>query len=220
MTRHTPSDLAALIRDHTVRQASRATPTKMIVDSIEPDGLVNVRGVRAGSIAEGPYQPLASVGALAAGDAVWVEPDIGTTGAATYVIADKITSGAGGGPSVVTATRSQSVADTESTTGTVVYVTAVTADVVLGAGTWTIAAVGGLAIRHTAGSANWAVEIDGVLGTGRSLFVQTEMQMVDDHTATGVAGGRTVTVKVRYKGSDPGTTSARNPWLMVVATRQ
>jgi len=46
------------------------------------------------------------------------------------------------------------------------------------------------------------------------------MQMVDDATATGVTGGRTVTVRVQYKSSDPGTAFARNPWAMAVATRQ
>lgn len=214
-----PSDLAALLKRSADVNLAAATPSRMIVDSVDADGLVLVKSVRAGAVAEGPYERLARAGTLQPGDAVLVQPVVGTNGRGTMVVVDKL-GPPSAGPSTVVATGSQSVADTTSTTDTVAYQTAITVNIALGEGTWSIGAVGGLLIRHSVGSANWLVEIDGNAGTARSLFITTEMQMVDDHNRSGVAGDRTVAVKVRYRGSDPGTTSARNPWAMVVATRE
>lgn len=222
-----PSDLAALVKRHHDRGVAGATPSRMIVDAIDADGLVLVRSVRSGAIPEGPYERLSSVGRLAPGDRVWVEPSIGTTGRPTYVVADKVGVDLAG-PSCASGGKSQSEADgTGEWTDTTTWRTAMTLGpddgakaLSLGPGLWTVRAVGGLAIRHSTGSPAWVVEIDGDTGTGRSLYVVTEMQMVDDAIATGVAGGRVVTVKVRYRPANPGTAYARNPWVMVTATRE
>ena len=221
MTTHNPSDLAALVRDAQHRGLAGATPSRMVVDSVDSAGLVLVKSVRSGAIAEGPYQQLAHVGALSPGDMVQLTPEVGTTGAMTYVVSGRYGGGAAGASTtVVTAVGSANTAAVESVTSQTDYATALAVDLVLPAGTWTVAAVGGLAIRHSAGSANWRIEIDGIGGTGRSLYVATEMQMVDDAIATGVTGGRTVLIRVQYKSSDPGTAYARNPWVMATASRQ
>lgn len=114
----------------------------------------------------------------------------------------------------------QSSADTASTASTSTYATAADLALVLPAGTWRVQAMGGLALVHgAAGTSNWRIEIDGDGGTSRALALGAELQVVDDHVLSSVAGGRTVRVKVQYKSSTAGTSSARNPWVLAIASR-
>jgi len=92
---------------------------------------------------------------------------------------------------------------------------------VLPTGTWTVRAVGGLAVYHSAGDAAWRIQIDGRDdNSGHALSVTSELSAVDDATVSGVAGGRTVPVRVQYRSAAGGTAFGRNPWVWVVATRE
>jgi hypothetical protein len=111
--------------------------------------------------------------------------------------------------SPIVVTSAQSSADDGTCTSTTVYDVAMSVNLVLPVGTWSIDAVGGVAMLHSAGNANrWAIEIDGVEGTARTASCPT-----------GVAGNRTVVVRVLYRPSDAGTATAANPWILISANR-
>jgi hypothetical protein len=121
-------------------------------------------------------------------------------------------------PHVVTV--SQSTADTTSTTSTSVLQTAATTSVNLPTGTWTIKAIGGCQFTHSANAtALFQVTVGGTSGTARSMtFSSTVYMMAIDNAEVSSLSG-TVTVALEYRSSTAGTTSARNPWLMIIATR-
>lgn len=115
-----------------------------------------------------------------------------------------------------------SVPTVSSTTDTVNYQEALTGDITLTAGTWTISAMGGSNLKHSAsGEVNLVIEIDGVIDVARTVNLASAeyLWIIDEHEATGIAGNQDVTVRVLYKSSDAGTTSARNPALLVIAKR-
>lgn len=117
-------------------------------------------------------------------------------------------------------THSQSASDNPSTTSTVNYSLAADIDITLGTGTWTVYAVGSVALTHSAGSTvNMLISIDGNNGTARSLSANATVHqhIASEHSVTGKTG--TVTVGVWFKSSAAGTTAARNPWLMIAARR-
>lgn len=120
---------------------------------------------------------------------------------------------------VVTDTLAQSLADTGSTTSTTNYANAATLNVTLPSGTWDVKAVGGLGISNTGGRSNFQITIGGTAGPNQTLTVTTLAHAVTNAEKTGVAGGGVVAVAVQFKSLDAGTTTARNPWLMVTAIR-
>jgi hypothetical protein len=114
----------------------------------------------------------------------------------------------------------QSTSDAASTTSTVNYSTAMTLSVPLPTGTWTVTAQGGIQLIHSAGgNLNFQINVDGVAGTERTLQgnATTYSQYVTNNEQTGRSG--TINVTMRFKSSAAGTTTARNPWLFVVARR-
>jgi len=115
---------------------------------------------------------------------------------------------------------SQSTSDAASTTSTVNYSTAMTLSCALGEGTWTVRSVASVQLIHSAGgNVNWQTNIDGVAGTERTL--QANASAYATFLTTNEVTGRTgtINVTVRFKSSAAGTTSARNPMLLVIATR-
>lgn len=119
-------------------------------------------------------------------------------------------------------TDAQSASDTASTTSTATYSDAMTTAVTLPTGTWTVHAVGGLAMKHSADTnVRMAIEINGTEGTARTLAcpAATFRMVVDNGSVGSISGGGSINVKVRFRSSDAGTTSASNPWLMIVAER-
>jgi hypothetical protein len=117
-------------------------------------------------------------------------------------------------------TEAQSASDAASTTSTVNYSVGMSADIALPTGTWSLHVQGGLAMQHSAGSTvNMLVAIDGEDGTARSLAANasTHQTIVSEHQRTGRTG--TIACAVKFKSSAAGTTSARNPWLIIIARR-
>lgn len=117
-------------------------------------------------------------------------------------------------------TDAQSASDAASTTSTAVYSTALTTSIALGTGTWTVYALGGLHLTHSAGStANMLIQIDSEDGTARSLSPDATVytHFVSEHIKAGCTG--TINVLVRFKSSAAGTTAARNPWIIIAARR-
>lgn len=123
------------------------------------------------------------------------------------------------------ANASQAAADVTSTTDTANYSQAIAITTTLPTGTWNIVVEGGCLLRHSASGnvvLRAAVGTDG--GTDMSGSVgsaTTERQMyIGTHTKTGVAAG-SLTVKIEYRVgvSSPGTVSASNPWIRMLAIR-
>lgn len=109
-----------------------------------------------------------------------------------------------------------------STTSTSTYSVAMTMEIVLPLGTWTIHAVGLLGVRHSAaGAVRVAVAIDGSDGTSRTPDGPSSgfRTVMDDATISGVSGGRTVNVEIKFRSVDAGTTTVNNPALIAIATR-
>lgn len=116
----------------------------------------------------------------------------------------------------------QTSPDTASTTSTTVFSDAMTTAVTLPAGTWTIYALGGLAAKHSAnGRIRLAVAVNGTDGTARTPYASSTVfgLKVDDHIETGVAGGGSINVVVRFRSVDAGTTTVENPFVIVIARR-
>lgn len=109
-----------------------------------------------------------------------------------------------------------------NTTSVADYSTAFSMSVALPAGTWTVGAVGVVGAKHSAGNAvNIAVSIDGTDGTGRTPNCPAaEFRTVgDDGEKTGIAGGGSITVAIKFRSSSAGTTTVNHPILWVTATR-
>lgn len=117
---------------------------------------------------------------------------------------------------------SQGSADTGSTTSTVNYVTAASLDLGLPAGNWNIKALGLLGLKHSnSQGANMLVQIDGVDGGAKTLDCPsaTFRLISDNGQQGGIVGNRTIQIKIRYKSSDAGTSTASNPLLFTTAER-
>lgn len=136
----------------------------------------------------------------------------GATGAAVF----------GSANTPVVDAASQSNATSTNTTSTTIYEDAATLALALPVGTWSVTAIGGLGAKHSGDDAvSLVIEINGTLGTARTLDCQaaTFRTIVDNATVTGIAGGGSINVKVRFRSSDAGTTTVNNPWVIAIATR-
>lgn len=109
---------------------------------------------------------------------------------------------------------------TTSTTDTSVAQQALTTSITLPIGTWTISAIGGASLNHSAGGNVYLViEIDGAVDTARTPSTGTGyISVVDEHDKS-VAGDRAVTVRVMYRSTDTGTTTCKAPWVSIIAVR-
>jgi hypothetical protein len=118
----------------------------------------------------------------------------------------------------------QTASDTASTTSTTTFATAMTFDVTLPAGTWTVRALGLLSLRNgTSGATSDArLVIGGSNGTTRTrtagaLSAPQWVPFLCDHTVAGLSG--TVTTTLQFKSNSGGTTSAENPAVVWLAVR-
>lgn len=117
-------------------------------------------------------------------------------------------------------TEAASTATNSSTTSTATYVSALTDPITLPTGTWTVYCIGGVSLTHsTGGTVNMLITINGNDGTARAMTAPTapHLPIMSEHIVTGVSGS--FNAVVNYKSNTAGTTAARNPWLLTVATR-
>lgn len=117
---------------------------------------------------------------------------------------------------------SQGSADTSSTSSVVTYVTAATLDIALPVGTWTVRSFGLLGLKHSNSlGVNFLLHVDGNDGGVKTLDCPsaTYRLLSDNGQITGIAGNRTIQLKLRYKSSDSGTTSASNPLIVALMER-
>lgn len=217
MTDHI-DQLLVLTRDHIRARVADGSLRRMIVNSIEPDGSLVLREVGTGTIHEEPYRALAGPSSYLVDDYVLVGEVMGR-GSATGVTRVVLGKFGNNSPQTITDAASASTSTTPSTSNVTTYQDALTLSLALPAGTWTVTAHGGLALSHSVNQANWRIEIDGNAPTGHTLSLVTEQQVMAAHRRTGVAGGRTIAIKVQMKSLTAGTTTARNPHVMVTAVR-
>lgn len=128
------------------------------------------------------------------------------------------------GDHVVHRCVTQTVSDTTSTTSTTTFATAMTLNVTLPTGTWTVRALGLLNLRNgTSGATSDArLVIAGNNGTTRTrtagaLSAPQWIPFLVDHTVSGLSGA--VTTTLQFKSGSGGTTSAENPAIVWVAVR-
>lgn len=117
--------------------------------------------------------------------------------------------------------NSQNGSTTASTTSTTTMQTAMTASVTLGDGIWNVQVIGGCQLTHSAnGAAAWQASIGGSAGAARSgaMNSSTYGSAMAHATASSVTGS-SVSCGIEFRSSAAGTTSARNPWIIIVATR-
>jgi hypothetical protein len=109
---------------------------------------------------------------------------------------------------------------TSSTTSTTTFANALSLDVALPSGTWTLTAIGGVKLRHSANSTNaLQVTIGGTAGPTRLVNSDANVFSMTNAEAEVSSLSGTVTVTVDYRSDVAGTSSARNPWVWVAATR-
>lgn len=117
---------------------------------------------------------------------------------------------------------SQTSPDSSNTTSTTVYESAMTTAISLPTGTWTIYALGGLRAKHSAdGRLRLAVSVNGNDGTARTPTVPSGSfsAVMDDHIETGITGGVSINVVIKFRSVDAGTTTVENPFVIIVARR-
>lgn len=112
--------------------------------------------------------------------------------------------------------------DTPTTTASATYQQAATQNVILPPGNWTIAVTGLLrAIRASSPTVNLRLVIDSVADASPSTVdVDTTIytEISTNYKASGVRGGRAVTVTLQYKGGSGSgiTTSSKAPRIFIV----
>lgn len=217
-----PSDHADRLGQRIRAIVAKASPRRLFVSSVS-SGLVVLREADGTVIDEG----VAYIGVVPpqVGDAVLVVPLPGSGSrhaAGSRVALGPIFRGASDGALVVQP-NTQSFADAPSTSSTSSYADAATFAVFLPPGIWTVDADGGLALIHSAGLvSDLRLDIDGTPGPSRrtqNLSATVYGGWEAHQTLTGVAGNRSVNVKVSYKSFNAGSTSAANPTVLVIARR-
>ena len=119
----------------------------------------------------------------------------------------------------VVGSLAQSASDAANTASTVTYSDAATLALTLPTGTWSVTAVGGLSLLNLGGNSDLRIDINGTAGAAQTLDATIEEMFVDNAVVAGISGGGSINIKVQFKSNAAGTTNARNPWLMVIATR-
>lgn len=125
--------------------------------------------------------------------------------------------------------KTQGTSDTASTTNTGpsgATVSAMTDLITLGVGKWAIAVLGSIHLANSAGgSVDISTEIDGVEGTIRTFSsVGTAGERCEAHSEVinevdWLQGEQDVNVRVRFRSTTAGTTSAKNPRLLTIVRR-
>lgn len=217
MTDHATRALA-MHRDHVRNSVANGSLRRMIVNSIEPDGTLVLREVGTGTVHDEAYLALASPSPYAVNDYVIMGEVMGRGegSGTTRVVLGKATNNS---PVVISDAASQSTSDTANTASVTTFANAITLNLALPAGTWTVKARGDVMLAHNVNRANVRIEIDGTFSTQHTLALVTEARVVATHTRSGLAGDRTIAIRVLFKSFDAGTASARNPSIEVTAVR-
>lgn len=107
----------------------------------------------------------------------------------------------------------------DNTSSTVTYAVAADYTITLPAGTWKVHAIGGLSLIHSAsGTALMRVSVDGQDSTARSIASLSSTvygAAIDEDDKAGLTGSPHI--YVHFRSSTAGTTTARNPFLLVIA---
>jgi hypothetical protein len=111
-----------------------------------------------------------------------------------------------------------------STTDTGVYSVAMTESLTLPAGTWVVQAWGWLGCLHSANNRVLVgIDIDGTVSGAVSPSAPSaspsHRTVATENRVAGLAGSRSIDVKVVFRSTDAGTTSANQPSLLVIAWR-
>lgn len=120
---------------------------------------------------------------------------------------------------------SQTSSSTASTTSTTLWSDAMTYNLALPAGTWTVLAMGFIDCLHSADNrAHIRVEINGdATGDANSPSCPATSPhyrtIKSTHLLAGIAGSQTIAIKPQFKSLDAGTTSANNPEVSGLAWR-
>lgn len=113
--------------------------------------------------------------------------------------------------------------DTASTTNTGSTVVSISGTIALPYGKWYLLALFSVLLRHSAGgSTRLGIEADGtesLAGAVASVPASSSERVSMPLLTPNVVGGRDVTVKGRYRSEASGTTSAKNPELLLIAWR-
>lgn len=210
--------LFGLINDRVSTMVAGVSLRRYRVAGIEPDGTLALEDLATGEVDGESYFALDSPTPYEVGNYVMVGEVIGrgSNASSTRVVIGK--RGANS-PPVVSEVKSQSTADTASTASVTTYANAMTLAVVLPSGTWAVMASGSVLLSHSVNQGSWRIEIDGDAPSPETLSMVTEERFAASHKLAGVAGNRTIQVRVQYRSSTAGTTSARNPSLTVTAIR-
>ena len=114
-----------------------------------------------------------------------------------------------------------SATPSDNTASTVTYAVAMDYSITLPTGTWTVRAMGGAGLAHSAsGTVQFRVSIAGQDSTARSYTATSPTvysTVIDDDSATGQTG--TISVYVHFRSITAGTTYAKNPFLWIQAER-
>lgn len=115
----------------------------------------------------------------------------------------------------------QSLSTVDNTASLTTYANAIDYTVVLPTGTWTVRAIGGMLVQHSAaGTVQFRVSVAGADTTARTLSTTSSTlytQVIDDDSGGGLSG--TIHVYVQFRSITAGTTFTKNPWLMIIAER-
>jgi hypothetical protein len=119
---------------------------------------------------------------------------------------------------------SQTSADTPTTTNTATLQDAMSVNMTLPSGTWTVTAICWIDLLHsTSNRVSVAVSIDGNAGSSNSPSAPATTPQYRtckaDHAVGSISGGRTIVLKAQYKALDAGTVTANNPALWALARR-
>lgn len=215
------TDLLASLYGDMNEDVANGSLKRYVVSSVDATtGNLFLAEVGSGDVHDEPYIALDNVTGYAAGDYVIVGEMIGrgADGSATRVVLGK--RGANS-PAVVMDAASQATATPDaSTASTTTFGTAITLPLVLPAGTWAVKASGSILLSHNVSQGSWRIEIDGQFSNTHTLAMVTEQRFSAALAVANVAGGRTINVRMQYRSFTAGTTTARNPTVEAVATRQ
>jgi len=114
-----------------------------------------------------------------------------------------------------------SATPSDNTASTTVYAVAMDYAITLPTGTWTVRAIGGAALNHSAaGTVQFRVSVAGQDSVARSYSATSATlyaQVIDEDSLAGQTG--TISVYVHFRSITAGTTFAKNPWLIILAER-
>lgn len=124
---------------------------------------------------------------------------------------------------IVVARAAQSLATpSDNTASTAVYAIGMELAFDLPAGTWRVHAIGGIALRHSAGgTVRYRVAINDQDSTARTFSDPSATlytPLIDDDVATGLVEG-SYHVQCQFRSETAGTTYAKQPWVLLIAER-